>query len=45
LTNSKFEALLFHTPNINLTALQAEAFELPMISVTTAGQKEEELAH
>ena len=35
---------MFHTPNIDVTALQAEALGLPLVSVVTEGQKEEELA-
>jgi diphthine-ammonia ligase len=38
------ESYMFHTPNIDVTALQAEALELPLVSVITEGQKEEELA-
>jgi ABC transporter with metal-binding/Fe-S-binding domain ATP-binding protein len=38
------ESYMFHTPNIDVTALQAEALGLPLVSVITAGQKEEELA-
>ena len=38
------ESYMFHTPNIDVTALQAEALELPLVSVVTEGQKEEELA-
>jgi ABC transporter with metal-binding/Fe-S-binding domain ATP-binding protein len=38
------ESYMFHTPNINITALQADALELPLISVETEGKKEEELA-
>jgi ABC transporter with metal-binding/Fe-S-binding domain ATP-binding protein len=34
---------MFHTPNIRLTALQAEATGLPLVEVETAGEKEEEL--
>jgi ABC transporter with metal-binding/Fe-S-binding domain ATP-binding protein len=34
---------MFHTPNINITALQAEALELPQIAKTTLGEKEKEL--
>jgi ABC transporter with metal-binding/Fe-S-binding domain ATP-binding protein len=37
------ESYMFHTPNVDITSLQAEALELPLISVTTEGQKEEEL--
>ena len=35
---------MFHTPNIDVTALQAEALGLPLVSETTEGKKEEELA-
>jgi diphthine-ammonia ligase len=38
------ESFMFHTPNIDVTALQAEALGLPMVSVVTEGKKEEELA-
>ena len=38
------ESYMFHTPNIDVTALQAEALGLPLVSVATEGQKEEELA-
>jgi ABC transporter with metal-binding/Fe-S-binding domain ATP-binding protein len=38
------ESYMFHTPNIDMTALQAEALGLPLVSVVTEGQKEEELA-
>jgi diphthine-ammonia ligase len=38
------ESYMFHTPNIDVTALQAEALGLPLISVITEGRKEEELA-
>ncbi len=38
------ESYMFHTPNIEVTALQAEALGLPLVSVTTEGRKEEELA-
>ena len=37
------ESYMFHTPNINLTKLQAEAINLPLVSITTTGQKEKEL--
>lgn len=37
------ESYMFHTPNIDITALQAEALGLPLVSVTTEGRKEEEL--
>ena len=38
------ESYMFHTPNIDLTELQAEALELPLVSMATEGQKEAELA-
>jgi ABC transporter with metal-binding/Fe-S-binding domain ATP-binding protein len=38
------ESYMFHTPNIDITALQAEALGLPLVSVVTEGRKEEELA-
>jgi diphthine-ammonia ligase len=37
------ESYMFHTPNIEITALQAEALGLPLVSLTTEGKKEEEL--
>jgi ABC transporter with metal-binding/Fe-S-binding domain ATP-binding protein len=37
------ESYMFHTPNVNITELQAQALDLPLISVNTEGQKEEEL--
>jgi diphthine-ammonia ligase len=37
------ESYMFHTPNIDMTTLQAEALGLPLVSVTTPGNKEEEL--
>jgi diphthine-ammonia ligase len=38
------ESYLFHTPNLHLTALQAEAAGLPLVSVVSAGIEEEEVA-
>ncbi len=38
------ESYMFHTPNINVTELQAEALGLPLVSVVTEGKKEEELS-
>jgi ABC transporter with metal-binding/Fe-S-binding domain ATP-binding protein len=38
------ESYMFHTPNIDVTVLQAEALGLPLVSVVTEGKKEEELA-
>ena len=37
------ESYMFHTPNIDLTKLQAEALEIPLIEQKTSGIKEEEL--
>jgi ABC transporter with metal-binding/Fe-S-binding domain ATP-binding protein len=37
------ESYMFHTPNIGLTKLQAEAIGLPIIQKSTKGKKEEEL--
>ncbi|MFP4119014.1 MAG: diphthine--ammonia ligase [Candidatus Woesearchaeota archaeon] len=37
------ESYMFHTPNINVTALQAEAMGVPHVVVTTKGEKEKEL--
>jgi len=37
------ESYMFHTPNIDVTVLQAEALGLPMVSVVTEGRKEAEL--
>jgi diphthine-ammonia ligase len=38
------ESFMFHTPNIDITALQAEALGLPQITKTTEGEKEKELS-
>lgn len=37
------ESYMFHTPNIHLTGLQAEAMGLPLVRVETGGEKEAEL--
>lgn len=37
------ESYMFHTPNIDLTKLQAEAIDLPLLQFITKGVKEEEL--
>ncbi|MBN2102156.1 MAG: TIGR00289 family protein [Candidatus Aenigmarchaeota archaeon] len=37
------ESYMFHTPNIGLTKLQAEAIGLPLIQKKTKGEKEKEL--
>ncbi len=38
------ESYMFHTPNIELTRIQAEAIGLPIVIKTTKGEKEIELA-
>lgn len=37
------ESYMFHTPNVDITSLQAEAIGLPLVQVVTEGRKEEEL--
>jgi diphthine-ammonia ligase len=37
------ESYMFHTPNIDVTGLQAETLGLPLVSVVTEGEKEVEL--
>lgn len=37
------ESYMFHTPNIHLTRMQAEAIGLPLIQQETLGEKEKEL--
>jgi diphthine-ammonia ligase len=43
LVSENKESYMFHTPNIDITALQAEALGLPLIRKVTAGKPEEEL--
>ena len=43
LVSENKESFMFHTPNIELTTLQAQAMGLPLVRVQTKGQKEEEL--
>jgi ABC transporter with metal-binding/Fe-S-binding domain ATP-binding protein len=43
LVSENKESYMFHTPNIDVTALQAEALALPLIRQLTAGKPEEEL--
>jgi diphthine-ammonia ligase len=43
LVSENKESFMFHTPNIDITALQAEAMELPLIKKATKGKPEEEL--
>ena len=37
-------SFMFHTPNIDITLLQSQAMGLPLVRVTTRGEKETELA-
>lgn len=37
------DSYMFHTPNIDATALQAEAMNIPLVRVYTKGEKEKEL--
>jgi len=37
------ESYMFHTPNIDLTKLQAEALDIPLVAEPTEGKKEDEL--
>jgi diphthine-ammonia ligase len=43
LASTNKESYMFHTPNIDLTKLQAESLGLPLITQVTEGKKEEEL--
>jgi len=43
LVSENKESYMFHTPNIDITTLQAEALGLPLIQKVTAGEPEEEL--
>jgi diphthine-ammonia ligase len=43
LVSQNKESFMFHTPNIDITALQAEAIGLPLIQKVTEGKPEEEL--
>lgn len=38
------DSFMFHTPNINLTELQAKAMKIPLIKFATKGKKEKELS-
>jgi diphthine-ammonia ligase len=44
LVSQNVESYMFHTPNIDVTKLQAEALGLPQIIKNTAGEKEKELS-
>ncbi len=41
--SKNLESYMFHTPNIHLTKLQAQAMQLPLIEQKTLGVKEKEL--
>jgi ABC transporter with metal-binding/Fe-S-binding domain ATP-binding protein len=43
LVSENKESFMFHTPNIDITALQAEAMGLPLIKRVTEGKPEKEL--
>jgi diphthine-ammonia ligase len=43
LVSENEESFMFHTPNIDITALQADAMGLPLIKKATKGKPEEEL--
>src|SRR3990170_3528681 len=43
LVSENKESYMFHTPNIDITVLQAEAMGLPLIKKVTEGKPEEEL--
>ncbi len=43
LVSENKESYMFHTPNIDLTALQAQALGIPLVRVVTKGEKEAEL--
>lgn len=43
LVSENKESFMFHTPNINITALQAEALGLPLVQKVTQGKPEAEL--
>ena len=43
LVSENKESYMFHTPNIDVTALQADAIGLPLITKVTEGKPEEEL--
>jgi diphthine-ammonia ligase len=43
LVSQNKESYMFHTPNIDVTTLQAEALDLPLINKLTEGKPEEEL--
>ncbi len=44
IVSENLESYMFHTPNIDVTKLQAEALGLPQITKITQGEKEKELS-
>jgi diphthine-ammonia ligase len=44
LRSKNLESYMFHTPNIDLSALQSEALGIPIVTRETEGKKEDELA-
>ena len=44
LVSKNEESYMFHTPNIGITTLQAEAMKLPILQKTTVGKRDEELS-
>jgi diphthine-ammonia ligase len=44
IVSSNPESFMYHTPNIDVTQLQAEALGLPFVKKSTEGAKEEELS-
>ena len=43
LSPARSDSYMFHYPNIRWTAMQAEAMQLPQVTLETKGVKEEEL--
>jgi len=43
IVSKNLESFMYHTPNIEVTSLQAEALGLPQLTKTTEGEKEKEL--
>jgi ABC transporter with metal-binding/Fe-S-binding domain ATP-binding protein len=43
IVSSNKESYMFHTPNIDMTLLQSQAMEIPLIRAITKGEKEKEL--
>jgi len=41
--SKNLDSYMYHTPNVNLVKLQSKSLGLPLITVNTSGQKEDEL--